>query len=194
MYTAIEFKDATDIELQSAAKFADAAEQPKLREMIERLDLRERDREVLREYLIDKGYKSLLVESARLRGDTRKAAFGTALPLTHGADVSNRGRVFLKDLGFEGITQLMSFGGAALRYTVNHSFESTVELLRKPHDTWRFELREITPNIVCRDGRYDDYKYLVYYGSSAIGFVTVRRYVDGVARTVSHIELHPLKD
>lgn len=191
MYTAIEFKDATDIELQMAARFADAAEQPKLQIMIERPDLRERDREVLREFLIDKGYKSLLIETARLRGAARNVQFSTALPLTHGADVSNRGKAFLIDLGFFGVTQLLSFGAYSLKYTVNHSFDSTAELLHKPHPIWRFELRDIKPNQVERDGRYDDYKYLVYSGGSAIGFVTVRRYSDN--RTVSHIELHPLK-
>lgn len=191
MYTAIEFKDATDAELQMAARFADASEQPKLQVMIERPDLRERDREVLREYLIDRGYKSLLVETARLRGAARNVQFSTALPLTHGADVSNRGKTFLTSLGFFGVTQLLSFGTTPLKYTVNHSFDSTVELLRKPHDIWRFELRDIKPNLVSRDGRYDDYTYLVYSGSSAIGFVTVRRYED--SRSISHIELHPLK-
>lgn len=191
MYTAIEFKDATDLELQMAAKFAEAAEQPKLQAMIERPDLRERDREVLREYLIDQGYKALLVETDRLRGVTRNVSFSTALPLTHCADVSNRGKTFLASLGFFGVTQLMSFGSVSLKYTVSHSFESTVELLHKPRNMWRFELRDIKPNMINRDGRYDDYTYLVYTGASAIGFVTVRRYEDN--RSVSHIELHPIK-
>lgn len=191
MYTAIEFKDATDIELQMAARFADAAENPKLQVMIERPDLRERDRDVLREYLIDKGYKSLLIETARLQGAARNVRFSTALPLTHGADVSNRGRAFLLDLGFFGVTQMLSFGAYSLKYTVSHSFASTVEVLHRKHDLWRFELRDIKPNQVSRDGRYDDYTYLVYSGGAAIGFVTVRRYTDD--RSVSHIELHPLK-
>lgn len=192
MYTAIELTDATDVELQMAAKFADAAEQPKLQIMIERTDLRERDREALREYLVDRGYRSLLVETSRPQSATRSISFSSVLPLTHSADVSNRGRAFLENLGFDEVTQLISFGSAALRYTVNHSFESTVEVLHRPHDLWRFELRDVQPNIVGRDGRYDDYKYLVYSGGSAIGFVTVRRYSDD--RNVSHIELHSIKN
>lgn len=191
MYTVIEFKDATDLELQMAARFADAADQPKLQAMIERPDLRERDREVLREYLIDRGYKSLLVETTRPRNSS-SVRFGTVLPLTHGADVSNRGKTFLRDLGFIGVTQLMSFGVPALKFTVAQSFESTIEILHSHFGTWDFELVDIKPNIVCRDGRYDDYIYSVRTSAAVIGRLTVRRYTED--RSVSHIELHPLED
>lgn len=191
MYTVIEFKDATDLELQMAARFADAAEQPKLQAMIDRPDLRERDREVLREYLIDRGYKALLVETTR-RTNNHNVQFGTVLPLTHGADISNRGRSFLRDLGFIRVTQLLSFGVPALKFTVAHSFESTIEILHSHYGVWDFELADIKPNIVCRDGRYDNYVFSVRSNEYTIGRLTVRRYADN--RGISHIELHPLEE
>jgi hypothetical protein len=190
MYTAIEFNDATDRELQMAAKFADAGECPKLQVMVERPDLRERDREALREYLVDRGYKALLIETARLTSSSRNVAFSTALPLTHSADVSNRGKTFLSDLGFFRVTPMMSFGAPSLKYTVSHSFEGTIEILHTRHDVWDFELADIKPNIVCRDGRYDDYIYSVRASGTVIGRLTVRRFTD--ERSVTHIELHPL--
>ena len=192
MYTAVEFQDATDIELQMAARFADASECPKLQTMIERIDLRERDREVLREYLIDKGYKSLLIETARLHGAARNVQFSTALPFTHGAKVANRGQALLTELGFLGVTQMLSFGAPSLRYTVSQSFESVVEILQSHHEMWDFDLSDIKPNLVCRDGRYDDYLYDVRSGGLLVGRLTVRRYTD--ERSVSHIELHPLSN
>jgi hypothetical protein len=187
MYTAIEFKDATDRELQLAARFANAGDDPKLLTIIERPDLRERDREVLREYLVDTGYKSLLIDIARQNNSVQ---FSTALPLTHSADVSNRGREFLKALGFFGVSQMLSFGHQALKFTVAHPFESAVEILDSQHGLWDFELAEIVPGIIGRDGRYDDYVYDVKTEQHTIGRLLLRRYAG--ERANSHIELHPL--